>query len=185
MAIYDRWGNNLFLRTDFPPDDADYGWDGSYRDKSMDPGVYIYVIEVILPDGEKPDLQRGCNHVLNLRSCILNACERECLSFPFQHPKLFMILLSALIALSIFPFGMPPQACNGTINAGPDQILCYPGGNADLNGFFSGNEISSLEWTPAAGLSDPMILNPSATVNQTTTYTLTIKAPSGEQFFWS
>ncbi|MBK7344208.1 MAG: gliding motility-associated C-terminal domain-containing protein [Saprospiraceae bacterium] len=52
MAIYDRWGNNLFLREDFPPDDANYGWDGSYRNKVMDPGVYIWVIEVILPDGE-------------------------------------------------------------------------------------------------------------------------------------
>ena len=52
MAIYDRWGNNLFLRADFPPDDADYGWNGRFRDKSMDPGVYIYVIEVVLPDGK-------------------------------------------------------------------------------------------------------------------------------------
>ncbi len=88
-----------------------------------------------------------------------------------------MILLSALIAF--LPFGMTPQACNETINAGPDQQICYPGGTINLNGFFSGNEISSLEWTPAAGLSDPMIMNPAATVNQTTTYTLTIKAPSG------
>lgn len=52
MAIYDRWGNNLFLREDFPPDDSTYGWDGSYRNKSMDPGVYIWVIEVVLPDGD-------------------------------------------------------------------------------------------------------------------------------------
>lgn len=52
MAIYDRWGNAMFLRTDFPPDDADYGWDGRFRDRQMDPGVYIYVIEVILPDGK-------------------------------------------------------------------------------------------------------------------------------------
>ncbi len=52
MAIYDRWGNNLFLKEDFPPDDANYGWDGTYRNKSLDPGVYIWAIEVILPDGE-------------------------------------------------------------------------------------------------------------------------------------
>ena len=52
MAIYDRWGNNLFLREDFPPDDSTYGWDGSYRSKSLDPGVYIWVIEVVLPDGD-------------------------------------------------------------------------------------------------------------------------------------
>lgn len=83
-----------------------------------------------------------------------------------------------LFASGIQPF-LLPSACNETIQAGPDQVLCYPGGTVDLNGFFSGNEISSLEWTPAAGLSDPFVLDPAATVTQTTTYTLTIKAPSG------
>ena len=52
MAIYDRWGNSLFMQEDFPPNDADYGWDGTYRDKPLDPGVYVWVIEVLLADGE-------------------------------------------------------------------------------------------------------------------------------------
>ena len=92
------------------------------------------------------------------------------------------ITLAFLSIFFIFPTSGPypvSKACNETINAGPDQLLCHPGGTVNLNGFFSGNEISSLEWSPVAGLSDPLILNPTASVTQTTTYTLTIKAPSG------
>ena len=90
-----------------------------------------------------------------------------------------LVLLSSFFLLPDFGPNPILLSCNETINAGPDQLLCHPGGSTGLNGFFSGNEISSLEWTPASGLSDPMILNPAASVSQTTTYTLTIKAPSG------
>ncbi len=51
MALFDRWGNSLFLREDFPAGDATMGWDGTYRGKRMDPGVYVWVIEVDLPGG--------------------------------------------------------------------------------------------------------------------------------------
>ncbi|MCO6486454.1 MAG: hypothetical protein J5I41_11830, partial [Saprospiraceae bacterium] len=70
------------------------------------------------------------------------------------------------------------MACQETLDAGPDFTFCHPGGTYPLNATFSGNEIASIAWTPAAGLSDPTILNPVATVTQTTTYTLTVKAPS-------
>lgn len=52
MRIYDRWGNHLFERMDFPPDDANWGWDGTYKGKYLDPGVYVWVLEVVLPSGE-------------------------------------------------------------------------------------------------------------------------------------
>ena len=51
MAIYDRWGNSLFYRADLPINDPSAGWDGSFRDKEMDPGVYVYVVELELIDG--------------------------------------------------------------------------------------------------------------------------------------
>lgn len=51
LAIYDRWGNALYDRADLPINDPSQGWDGSFRDKFMDPGVYIYVVEVELTDG--------------------------------------------------------------------------------------------------------------------------------------
>lgn len=51
MAVFDRWGNALFLREDFPAGDPAYGWDGTYRGKVMDSGVYVWAIEVDLPSG--------------------------------------------------------------------------------------------------------------------------------------
>lgn len=51
LAVYDRWGNSLYLQTDLPINDPSAGWDGHYRGKRMDPGVYIYVTEVEMTDG--------------------------------------------------------------------------------------------------------------------------------------
>jgi len=51
LAVYDRWGNSLYLQTDLPINDPSVGWDGHYRGKRMDPGVYIYVTEVEMTDG--------------------------------------------------------------------------------------------------------------------------------------
>lgn len=48
MRIFDRWGNLMFERNDFYPNNNDFaeGWDGKYRGKYVSPGVYVYVIEV-------------------------------------------------------------------------------------------------------------------------------------------
>lgn len=51
MRIYDRWGNQIFEQMDFPMSDADYGWDGTYNGKQMDPGVYVWVIGVVDAQG--------------------------------------------------------------------------------------------------------------------------------------
>ncbi len=51
LAIYDRWGNALYSRSDLQINDPSAGWDGTFRDDVMDPGVYIYVVEVELIDG--------------------------------------------------------------------------------------------------------------------------------------
>jgi gliding motility-associated-like protein len=51
MTIYDRWGNALYVKRDLPANDPSVGWDGSYREKLMDPGIYVYVVEVELTDG--------------------------------------------------------------------------------------------------------------------------------------
>ncbi|TVR87643.1 MAG: hypothetical protein EA411_07210 [Saprospirales bacterium] len=70
--------------------------------------------------------------------------------------------------------------CNETVDAGPDQVLCPPGGSVLLEGSFSGSDFLELGWTPEAGLSDPNVLQPIANVNLTTTYVLDISALSGE-----
>ncbi len=51
LAVYDRWGNALYDREDLPVNDPSVGWDGYFRDKKLDPGVYIYVIDVLFTNG--------------------------------------------------------------------------------------------------------------------------------------
>ncbi|MBK7344294.1 MAG: gliding motility-associated C-terminal domain-containing protein [Saprospiraceae bacterium] len=41
LAIYDRWGNALFSQADLPVNDPSAGWNGTYRNEKMDPGVYV------------------------------------------------------------------------------------------------------------------------------------------------
>ena len=41
MNIFDRWGNKVFNGTE---------WDGQMNNRSVNPGVYVYLIEVILND---------------------------------------------------------------------------------------------------------------------------------------
>lgn len=51
LAVYDRWGNAIYEVADLPADGT-AGWDGHYKDKLMDPGVYVYVAEIEFTDGE-------------------------------------------------------------------------------------------------------------------------------------
>ncbi len=53
MAVYDRWGTQLFLATDFPPDEESFGWDGRFRGVELDPAVFVWVIEAELNTGER------------------------------------------------------------------------------------------------------------------------------------
>ncbi|MBK7344289.1 MAG: gliding motility-associated C-terminal domain-containing protein [Saprospiraceae bacterium] len=52
LAVYDRWGNALYARSDLKINDPSKGWDGTFREEVMDPGVYVYVVEVELVNGE-------------------------------------------------------------------------------------------------------------------------------------
>ncbi len=74
-----------------------------------------------------------------------------------------------------------PLACNETLQAVPDTTLCHPGGTVQLNAVFSGNTADIIEilWEPPDGLSDPSIIDPTATVSQTTTYSISVSIPSG------
>ncbi|MBK7344295.1 MAG: gliding motility-associated C-terminal domain-containing protein [Saprospiraceae bacterium] len=51
LAIYDRWGNALFSQGDLPVNDPSAGWDGRFRGDRLDPGVYVYVVEIEHSDG--------------------------------------------------------------------------------------------------------------------------------------
>ena len=52
MAVFDRWGNMLFLKENFPAGDLEEGWDGTFRGSEMDTGVYTYFFEVLYVDNE-------------------------------------------------------------------------------------------------------------------------------------
>ena len=51
MRIFNRWGENLFLGENLILNQANIGWDGTYKGKSTNPGVYVYLIEILFDDG--------------------------------------------------------------------------------------------------------------------------------------
>jgi gliding motility-associated-like protein len=51
LEIFDRWGNRIFTVQNFTPNDPQYGWDGTFNNKLLDPGVFVYVTEVEYKDG--------------------------------------------------------------------------------------------------------------------------------------
>lgn len=46
LQVYDRWGNLVFEGLDFPLNDETRGWDGSFRGKNMQPGVFVFYSEI-------------------------------------------------------------------------------------------------------------------------------------------
>jgi gliding motility-associated-like protein len=46
LRIYSRWGELMSEQMNFPANDPQYGWDGTYRGKMMNPGVYVWIAEV-------------------------------------------------------------------------------------------------------------------------------------------
>ncbi len=56
MEIYTRWGELVFRKTHFQPNDPTQGWDGRFRETTLNPGVYVYRIEIEYGDGLKENL---------------------------------------------------------------------------------------------------------------------------------
>ena len=52
FRIFNRWGEAVYEAYDFPPNDVQYGWDGTFRGKTMETGVFIYFAEVDFIDGD-------------------------------------------------------------------------------------------------------------------------------------
>lgn len=51
LRVYDRWGNQLFQKDQFAPNDESAGWDGRFHEKTMMPGVYAWYAEIAFIDG--------------------------------------------------------------------------------------------------------------------------------------
>ena len=50
MEVYTRWGDLVFRNEHFQPNDISAGWDGTFRGETLNPGVYVYRIELIYGD---------------------------------------------------------------------------------------------------------------------------------------
>ncbi len=51
FKVFGRWGEALFEAKDFQPNDSSYGWDGRFKGKEMNPGVFVYFAEIEFIDG--------------------------------------------------------------------------------------------------------------------------------------
>ncbi|MDX1478599.1 MAG: gliding motility-associated C-terminal domain-containing protein, partial [Saprospiraceae bacterium] len=51
FEIFDRWGEKVFGRYDFPPNQIELGWDGMFKGELMQPAVFVYLVKVQMLDG--------------------------------------------------------------------------------------------------------------------------------------
>lgn len=47
FKILNRWGEVIFERVGFSPNNAAYGWDGSYKGQKLAPDVFVYLAEIV------------------------------------------------------------------------------------------------------------------------------------------
>ncbi|MFM7401182.1 MAG: gliding motility-associated C-terminal domain-containing protein [Bacteroidota bacterium] len=52
MTIYDRWGNKVYHKENFSPNDAAAGWDGLSAGREMNNAVFVWVAETEFIDGQ-------------------------------------------------------------------------------------------------------------------------------------
>jgi gliding motility-associated-like protein len=52
LRVYSRWGELMYEAEDLTPNDESKGWDGTYKGKVVNPGVYVFKTEFVHDDGE-------------------------------------------------------------------------------------------------------------------------------------
>jgi len=52
FRIFNRWGAEVFSLKNFEPNDSSTGWDGSYRGKVENPGVFVYYLKCVDVNGD-------------------------------------------------------------------------------------------------------------------------------------
>jgi gliding motility-associated-like protein len=50
FSVFDRWGNMVFNKTNFLPNDETAAWDGLFSGRKISPDVFLYVVECVLFD---------------------------------------------------------------------------------------------------------------------------------------
>lgn len=57
FSIFDRWGEQIFTAENFDVNNPTVGWDGTFRDRPMNGGVYLWTLEVVYEDGSTETLR--------------------------------------------------------------------------------------------------------------------------------
>ncbi|MBV6653704.1 MAG: gliding motility-associated C-terminal domain-containing protein, partial [Mameliella sp.] len=57
LEVYDRWGNQVFLKTNFQPNAPQEGWDGTFRGEALDPAVFVFYAQLVLANGKVTTIQ--------------------------------------------------------------------------------------------------------------------------------
>jgi gliding motility-associated-like protein len=53
LQLFNRWGEKVFQKNDFMPNDTNYGWNGYFKGELVNPSVLVYFAEVEFIDGFK------------------------------------------------------------------------------------------------------------------------------------
>lgn len=53
MAVFNRWGEKVFERSDFDPNIPELGWDGKYKERDAALATYVYYVAVEFLDGSR------------------------------------------------------------------------------------------------------------------------------------
>lgn len=53
LSIFDRWGEEVFHQENITFNDKSAGWNGSFKSKTGDNGVYVYLVEILNSKGER------------------------------------------------------------------------------------------------------------------------------------
>ena len=52
LRIFSRWGNMVFERQNFSPNDPNLGWDGTLWGEPLNAAVFVYYAEILFTDGK-------------------------------------------------------------------------------------------------------------------------------------
>jgi gliding motility-associated-like protein len=52
LRIFNRWGEVVFEQSNFPVNDPNYGWKGTYKNHKPVPDVYVYQVEVFCENSQ-------------------------------------------------------------------------------------------------------------------------------------
>jgi hypothetical protein len=51
LQVFDRWGDLVFEADELPPNQPGQGWDGSWRGRPMNPGLFVWMADLEFIDG--------------------------------------------------------------------------------------------------------------------------------------